>query len=156
MPPVEWRHRIASRFPSMDELHRAQALIRPQGRLTPTRARVLAALLQASRALTHGELVRQLGETAPLDRVTLYRVLEWLIREGLAHKIAGEDRVWRFNANSRETTTDPHRHAHFHCRRCGKVYCLEQIGTAFALNLPEGFLAEEVDLTISGHCPGCT
>lgn len=137
----------------MDELHRAQALIRPQGRLTPSRARVLAALLEAPRALSHAELERQLGETTPLDRVTLYRVLDWLVQEGLAHKIAGEDRIWRFNAMT--TAAEPHRHAHFRCLSCGKVYCLEEIGTEFALNLPAGFRAEGVDLTVSGHCPDC-
>lgn len=137
----------------MDELHRAQALIRPQGRLTPSRARVLAALLEAPRALSHAELERQLGETTPLDRVTLYRVLDWLVQEGLAHKIAGEDRIWRFNAMT--TAAEPHRYAHFRCLSCGKVYCLEEIGTEFALNLPAGFRAEGVDLTVSGHCPDC-
>lgn len=139
----------------MDELHRAEALIRPQGRLTPMRARVLAALLEAPRALTHNELERQLGEAAPLDRVTLYRVLDWLVQEGLAHKIAGEDRIWRFNANAGPSTDHTHSHAHFHCRVCGKVYCLEGISTAFALNLPDGFHAEGVDLTVSGRCPEC-
>lgn len=134
---------------------RAEALIRPQGRITPMRTRVLAALLEAPRALTHGELERQLGDDAPLDRVTLYRVLDWLVQEGLAHKIAGEDRVWRFNANAEITPTATHRHAHFRCLACGKVYCLENIGTALTLDLPEGFHAEALDLTVSGHCPDC-
>ena len=133
----------------------AEAMIRRQGRATPARMRVLAALLAAPRALTHGELERELEQTDPLDRVTLYRVLDWLVQEGLAHKIAGEDRVWRFNASAVETTAHTHQHAHFRCDHCGKVYCLENIATGFALDLPAGFRAEAVELTVAGACPEC-
>jgi Fur family ferric uptake transcriptional regulator len=133
----------------------AETLIRRQGRVTPARARVLAALLDAPRALTHCELERQLGEADTLDRVTLYRVLEWLVEQGLAHKIAGEDRVWRFNSSAGETPKEAHRHAHFRCLRCGQVYCLEGANTEFPLDLPTGFLAEGVELTVTGRCPEC-
>ncbi len=125
------------------------------GRLTPARSRVLEALLAAPRALTHGELEQQLAAPDPLDRVTLYRVLDWLVQEGLAHKIAGEDRVWRFNASLSENPTRAHHHAHFRCTRCGRVFCLESLSTAFALNLPDGFRADAVELTVAGNCPEC-
>ncbi|MBK8524409.1 MAG: hypothetical protein IPL58_10055 [Betaproteobacteria bacterium] len=35
-----------------------------------------------------------------LDRVTLYRVLDWLVESGLAVKGADERRVWRFSLAS--------------------------------------------------------
>lgn len=134
----------------MDTLAQAEALIRARGgRLTPARVRVLATLLNAPRALTHHELEHELS--APLDRVTLYRVLDWLVQETLAHKIAGDDRVWRFNAIAAETD----RHAHFRCMSCHRVFCLENLGTGFALNLPAGFRAEGVALTVDGRCPRC-
>lgn len=136
----------------MDTVDQAATLIRARGgRVTPARVSVLATLLEASRALTHHELERELARPEPLDRVTLYRVLDWLVRENLAHKIAGDDRVWRFNAIGAET----HRHAHFRCVSCHKVFCLENLGTGFALDLPEGFRAEGVELTVEGRCPRC-
>ncbi len=134
----------------MDAFPQAESLIRArQGRATPARLRVLATLLAAPRALTHHELETALGE--PFDRVTLYRVLDWLVKERLAHKIAGDDRVWRFNAVAAQT----HPHAHFRCTGCGKVFCLENLSTSFALDLPTGFRAEHVDLTVAGRCPNC-
>ena len=140
----------------MDAHTQASQLIRRQGgRLTPARSRVLEALLAAPRALTHGELEQQLADPDPLDRVTLYRVLDWLVQEGLAHKIAGEDRVWRFNASLSENPARAHHHAHFRCTRCGQVFCLESLSTAFALNLPAGFHADAVELTVAGSCPEC-
>jgi len=134
----------------MDTLAQAEALIRARsGRLTPARARVLATLLDAPRALTHHEIEHEL--TAPFDRVTLYRVLDWLVRENLAHKIASDDRVWRFNAIAAQS----HRHAHFRCVSCHKVFCLENLDTSLDLNLPAGFQAEGVELTVEGRCPRC-
>lgn len=136
----------------MTAIDQAESLLRAcGGRVTPARRRVLAALLQAPQALTHHELECALAEQEALDRVTLYRVLEWLVRQGLAHKIAGEDRIWRFNA----VATPAHRHAHFHCLRCHRVFCLETLPTPAELHLPEGFSAEGVELTVAGRCPHC-
>jgi Fur family ferric uptake transcriptional regulator len=56
---------------------------------------VLALLLEAEQALTHGEVEAELGSSQGINRVTLYPILEWLARRQIAHKIAGEDRLWR-------------------------------------------------------------
>ncbi len=135
---------------------RAEDIIASAGqRPTPARCAVLAALLAAERALTHLEIAQRLGGSGQFDRVTLYRVLEWLVRRRLAHKIAGEDRVWRFNAFLAEEEAG-HRHAHFQCHLCGSVTCLEGMSTAFALSLPAGFRSQEVELTIRGVCAACS
>jgi hypothetical protein len=42
-----------------------------------------------------------------LDRVTAYRVLRWLEQHGVAHRLADEERVWRFSAE--EDTARPAR-----------------------------------------------
>lgn len=129
----------------------AEALIRSHGRATPARVSVLDVLLAAPHALSHAELEAHLdGDPGP-DRVTLYRVLDWLVSQGLAHKIAGDDRAWRFNAVAREN----HGHAHFHCTRCGQVFCLSELQPAFAFNLPPGYLYQKAELSIQGLCPSC-
>ncbi len=121
-------------------------------RSTPAREQVLDMLLAAPRALSHQEIeVSAREQGLNFDRVTLYRVLDWLVTQGLAHKIEGQDRLWRFNA----VTTHEHGHAHFHCTRCGQVFCLEQTQPSFALTLPPGFQFERAELTIQGVCPGC-
>ena len=82
---------------------RARAALRATGeRVTPARLRVYAALLDSAQALSHHELESALGTVEPVDRVTLYRVLDWLVEQGLAHRVAGIDRVWRFST-ARET-----------------------------------------------------
>lgn len=62
----------------------AALLIRRTGaRATPARVRVLRLLRSAPTALTHHEIEQALGDLA-LDRVTLYRVLDWLVASGCA------------------------------------------------------------------------
>jgi Fur family ferric uptake transcriptional regulator len=127
-------------------------LIAPHGRVTPARVRVLQALLAAPSALSHQDLERLLG--GEIDRVTLYRVLDWLLTKGLAHRLAGDDRLWRFSANRQ--TSMGHEHAHFHCRRCGRWYCLEAPKPVYTLSLPAGFRAEQDELTLRGLCSACS
>jgi Fur family transcriptional regulator, ferric uptake regulator len=120
-------------------------------RVTEPRRRVLETLLAADRALSHTEIERWL-EPEPLDRVTLYRVLEWLVEKGLAHRYAGADRVWRFMASDPQHEA----HAHFQCEQCGKVRCLSGIGDAApSVGVPRGYRARRTEVTVKGECPDC-
>lgn len=132
---------------------RAESLVRcTAARATRPRIEVLAALLAAKRALTHHEIERRVKRVAGADRVTIYRVLEWLVASGLAHRISGDDRIWRFNA-----AEEGHgqQHAHFRCNGCGEVICLEAAVAARDIPLPSGYRPQEIDLTVKGVCAGC-
>jgi Fur family transcriptional regulator, ferric uptake regulator len=125
---------------------------RTGARVTRARVEVLATLLAAAHALTHHEIEERVGRVRGIDRVTIYRVLEWLTVNGLAHRIAGDDRVWRYNAEPERA----HRHAHFQCSRCKEVTCLDEFGVKPKVRLPAGFRSQEVDLTVRGVCAPCT
>ncbi|MBM3116575.1 Fur family transcriptional regulator [Jeongeupia naejangsanensis] len=141
--------RAAPPAAGVDTLDPARELIARTGaRATAARLRVLAALIAAQRPLSHLDVVE--GLDPAIDRVTVYRVLEWLTDEGLAHKLAGDDRVWRFSV-----ATVQHRHAHFHCRVCGRFYCIESFRTDLPVALPQGFAAEALEITIKGVCADC-
>ena len=120
-------------------------------RRTPARQAILALLLDAQNALSHQDVVDRLQQTGEqYDRVTLYRVLDWLVAQKLAHKLAGEDRIWRFNAVSDEQ----HVHPHFHCIQCGKVSCMATVHVNIT-PLPKGYRSVTADTTIQGVCPDC-
>jgi Fur family transcriptional regulator, ferric uptake regulator len=120
-------------------------------RVTSARVQVLALLEKADRALSHPEIESRLGQGSP-DRVTLYRVLDWLVGHGLAHRASGADRVWRFSvAGGRHE-----KHGHFECSRCGKVVCLDELRTdKLALKVPRGYRPDEIGLTVRGRCAQC-
>lgn len=130
----------------------AHAAIRQTGaRVTNARIQVLALLLRTERALTHLQIEGALRRAHDIDRVTIYRVLEWLIANNLARKVAVGDRSWRFDA----VHPGEHRHAHFQCGECGTVTCLEKVRQPTKVNLPAGFLSREVELTVKGICAAC-
>ncbi len=132
---------------------RADSLVQRTGaRVTRQRVEVLAILLAAPRALTHHEVEDRANRSLGIDRVTIYRVLEWLSARGLAHRISGDDRVWRFNAAEEERT---HEHAHFKCNDCGEVICLEKAIAARKVPLPSGYRSQEIELTVKGLCAEC-
>jgi len=148
----------------------AREAIRTQGaRVTATRVRVLATLLDAVSALTHQEVFDRIGRAVSVDRVTVYRVLEWLVQSGLAHRIAGEDRVWRFSAlhqsDHDHPTHDGHdgeahthaQHGHFQCDACRRMFCIDApVGIEQTLQrLPAGFEGRDVEMVVRGLCPAC-
>ncbi|HEY8354816.1 MAG TPA: Fur family transcriptional regulator [Methylophilaceae bacterium] len=121
-------------------------------RPTANRIAVLEALLRSPHPLTHQELLDTLSISHDFDRVTLYRILDWLLSNGIVHKIAGDSRAWRFQLNA---TGAGHRHAHFECSACGRIYCLDEVSPRTP-KLPKGFLAESISLNIKGRCASCT
>lgn len=144
---------------------------------TASRLSVVNVLLNNHFPLTHHELLKQLPSS--FDRVTLYRVLDWLLQQHLVHRIAGEDRAWRFqlnaavNSNTSYTTVAPkaptspnlnkapsamlnsHEHAHFECTHCGKIYCLENVEPKLSDSIPASFTVDSIVLNIKGKCADC-
>jgi Fur family transcriptional regulator, ferric uptake regulator len=124
------------------------------GRNTEARRNVLACLIAAGRALSHAEIETQLANT-DLDRVTLYRVLEWLVEQSLAHRVgalAGFDRAMRFAFSRPERNSA---HAHFQCVQCGTTMCLDEVIVP-ALAVPGGIELQGIELAAFGHCAVCS
>ncbi len=146
-----------------DRTEEAKKLIRSAGaRLARPRASVLSVLLAADRALTHQDIVDALFDTNAMDRVTVYRVLEWLSTQGLSHRIADDDRVWRFsvslkNPHSEQTGANSrHAYAHFIRSQCGHTFCLEDVLVRLSAKLPAGDRSQTVELSIRGLCGDCS
>jgi Fur family ferric uptake transcriptional regulator len=136
--------------------NQAEALILQQGlRSTAVRVRVLAFLLAQQGAVTHLQVEMALSADEKVDRVTLYRTLDWLLDKNLAHKVIGADRAWCFRANVNDSAHQ--HHAHFKCQNCTKVICLDDVRSGGqTLALPAGYREMEVELTIKGLCAKCT
>ena len=120
-------------------------------RATPARIAVLRLLEAAEQALSHREIEEALG--TGFDRVTLYRVLDWLVESGLSHRVADAERVFRFSLASPGSAAHKE-HAHFRCEGCGKVFCLADIPVP-APALPAGFSGKAVEYCITGQCARC-
>lgn len=143
----------------------ATAMLRDAAlRVTQARLKVLACLLAGDEALSHNELHPLLPG---MDRVTLYRALDALVEAQLAHKIATNDRAFRYHVgpDRHVTSVSEHQHGHFKCTGCGKVFCLtptqrkrtllDQLQKALQQSMEPGFQGHDVELTIKGWCAAC-
>lgn len=131
----------------------AETMIRHSGgRVTSSRIRILSILLMEQHAITHREIEERLPGKFQLDRVTLYRALEWLVKYRLIHKVTSDDRVWRFHANHELQSSQ---HAHFKCTGCARVTCLDNLSGGCDWSLPAGYQFQEIELTVKGLCDEC-
>ncbi len=123
------------------------------GRSTEARRNVLACLIAADRALSHSDIGAQWAGT-DLDRVTLYRVLDWLVERALVHRVGnmgGHERSMRFAFTRPET---PSAHAHFQCTACRRTICLDAV-TAPSFRVPVGIELLGIELSAFGRCASC-
>lgn len=133
--------------------HTAEDMIRHNGgRATAGRIGILAILLAEQQAITHREIEQRLPQAQQLDRVTLYRALEWLAEKNLIHKVTSDDRAWRYHANR---DVQSHQHAHFKCTCCAQVICLDKLPVERNWPLPAGYRFQEIELTVKGLCANC-
>jgi Fur family zinc uptake transcriptional regulator len=138
-----------------DMMARAEALARDKGlRLTPVRRRTLEILLEAHRALGAYDVLNRLsaegyGNQPPVA----YRALEFLVEQGLAHRIR---RLNAFTACMHPG--EAHAPAFLICRLCDAVAEAPAAPVRAALDSAAadlGFVIERSNFEALGLCPAC-
>ncbi|WP_051694225.1 Fur family transcriptional regulator [Desulfohalovibrio reitneri] len=122
---------------------------------TANRSLVLDLLHRAEGPLSAPELLARVE--GRMNKVTLYRILDLLTRHGLVLKHQGSEAA-HFCAGVLTQPVDqgPRRHGHFHCRRCGRCFCLGPESLPPAPEPPPPAASvDEVGLTLSGVCRDC-
>lgn len=138
-----------------DVLARADSLTMAAGaRLTPVRRRVLQILLEEHRALgAYDVLARLAAEGFGNQPPVAYRALEFLVDQGLAH------RIQRLNAFAAcMHPGEAHAPAFLICRQCQSVAeaAAGPVNSALAASAGEmGFAIERVTVEALGLCPAC-
>lgn len=125
-----------------------------QSRNTTAKTAILDLISQSEEALSHAEIQATLDGLC--DRVTIYRVLDRLITENQIHKVVNIDGGVKYAFCAGCTSTSHrhvHNHIHFSCQECKSVTCVEDIEPSF--KLPENYIVNEVNFTVSGICPEC-
>jgi len=114
---------------------------------------ILQLIQQSPVALSASEI----GARLPIvcDRVTVYRVLDRMVDEDIAHKIATAEGVTKYASCPPHGVVHFHHHAHFECDRCQQTQCLNEVEIPF-LELPEGFQMREAQLVVRGICAQCS
>ena len=118
---------------------------------TGCRKYILSELLDSKSALSESELKESYPDL--FDRVTFYRTLKTLEDRGIIHRIVLNDNSVKY-ALSRPHYGEDHLHSHFHCSKCDEVLCL-QGKTQFDVELPQGFIMNQVFVVVDGICASC-
>jgi Fur family transcriptional regulator, ferric uptake regulator len=121
--------------------------------VTDSRKKILSLFLNTSDALAHGDIEKKAEEK--FDRVTVYRTLQTFVEKGIIHTIPTADNSIRY-ALCKECEEGHHHdeHVHFVCTNCGKTICLDDVVSP-KIELPDGYIAQEVQVVINGVCKDC-
>lgn len=136
-------------------LDTAAALCAQRGaRLTPQRRRVLEILCRTERPLGAYEILDQLREgSRALAPPTVYRALDFLLEQGLAHRLESQHAF----IGCRHPGC-AHQSQFLICARCGRVIELSDAGVSERLAMAaraRGFEAERPVVELIGICAGC-
>jgi len=135
------------------DVGRFERLCRERGiRVTAQRMAVYRALARDGSHPTADAIHARLrAGMSSLSPATVYRILEFLEREGLVRKVSTTEGAGRYDANN-----EPHQH--LVCRICGSMTDF-RMDPAAQLRLPRrgtaGFVAEDFDIRIVGTCRQC-
>ncbi len=122
-----------------------------QRRTTSSTTAVLELLRSAGGALSHEMIEARLS--APINRSTVYRILNRFVEDGLVHRVVAADgRQYFAPCRGCAPERHVHDHPHFHCISCERVECLSQ---EVEIRLPQGYRSAEFNATVSGYCSDC-
>ena len=118
---------------------------------TANRILILRALLGAGRPLSMTEIETDLES---VDKSIISRTLSAFREARLLHVLADGDSIRYEVCHCAAEDEDSDRHVHFHCTRCGRTFCLEELPVP-AVTMPAGYRAEHVNFIVEGICPNC-
>ena len=91
------------------------------------------------------------------DRTTLYRTVKTFEEKGIVHQIDDGTGITKYALCEEGCNCDIKNdlHLHFHCTNCDETVCLTEQNNPH-INLPYGYLAEDVNLVVTGICEKCS
>ena len=122
---------------------------------TENRLHILEVVGNNSFPLSAGDIYKTLVRSCPINRVTVYRILDLLVDEGVIERISTGGRAFYYGL----APNDHHQaHPHFYCKRCGQMDCLnpESLSVEIAA-LWKTFPGriDKVEVRVDGICKNC-
>ena len=90
-------------------------------------------------------------DVASLGVRTVYRAVRRLEETGDVVRVSVPGQTDRYEA----AEVASHHHHHFHCIVCDKMFDVEGCPGRLASMVPEGFVLENHEITLSGRCNAC-
>ncbi len=120
---------------------------------TAMRELVLGILMEEPTAISLSDLENKFAKA---DKSTLYRTLKTFEKNKVIHSIDDGSGAIKYAICKDTCECSPDDlHAHFHCTKCGKTYCLNDIPVPTKFALPHNFTPDYVNVVIKGICANC-
>ena len=124
-------------------------------KVTPNRIRVLEVVGNNKFPLSASDIYNILERSDAIDRVTVYRILDLLVENGVVERLSTGGRAFYYGM----APNDYHKpHPHFYCKSCGQMDCLSPesivIDTKSLWKTYPGRI-DKVEVRIDGICKNC-
>ena len=131
-------------------------LLRQAGlQATAHRKHILEVVGNHSAPMSAQEIFNTVQRSKPINRVTVYRVLDLLVQHGLVERLSGGGRAF-FYGLAPNSLHDPH--PHFYCKSCGQMDCLRPESITINLGALRRIFTgqiEKVAVRVDGVCKKC-
>ncbi|MFW6113121.1 MAG: Fur family transcriptional regulator [Thermodesulfobacteriota bacterium] len=131
-----------------------EILVQRRVRPTPLRLGVLETLSSEDRAWQAREILDAIRARRPVNKVSVYRILDDLTRLGLVRKLTSEGAAAHY-----ELACEHHPpHPHFQCQACKEVQCLEPVPLDHIwreIKGPRENRADHLEIRVAGLCSKC-
>lgn len=122
---------------------------------TENRLRVLEVVGNNSYPLSAADIFKTLERSGTINQVTVYRILDLLVDNGLVERISTGGRAFYYGLAPNE---NHHPHPHFYCKRCGQMDCLNpdslDVDTEGLWKTFPGRI-DKVEVRVDGVCKNC-
>lgn len=122
---------------------------------TENRLKVLEVIGGNNFPLSVGDIYDTLARTGPINRVTVYRILDTLVEHGLIERISTGGRAFCYGLAPNDNHPS---HPHFYCKQCGQMNCLNPESLPMDTDpLSKTFPGriDKVEVRVDGICRNC-
>ena len=94
---------------------------------------------------------------AKAERSTIFRTLKTFEENGIVHQIDDGSGITKYALCEQGCNCEIEQdlHLHFRCSNCNETICLTEHKIPH-INLPDGYVAEDVNLVVTGICEKCS
>jgi Fur family ferric uptake transcriptional regulator len=122
---------------------------------TANRIRVMEVMGNNSYPLSAGDIYEILKRSSTINRVTVYRILDLLVENGVVERISTGGRAFYYDIAPHDHYKP---HPHFYCKNCGQMDCLSP--EALSVDISPLWKTypgriDKVEVRIDGTCKNC-
>lgn len=122
---------------------------------TPNRLRVLEVVGNNSYPLPAGDIFKTLERSNAINRVTVYRILDRLVDQGVVDRLSSGGRAAYYGLAPNKHHQP---HPHFYCKVCGQMDCLNPQSLSVETDAIQKFFPgriDKVEVRVDGICKNC-